>query len=77
MSDEPIPVVLDTTPPAERKPVEDWARAKSHFNHPDRKFARAWIFNATRTREHWPRGAEVTEAEYDAAVTVTLGTQLG
>jgi hypothetical protein len=62
----------ETTAPAPRKPVEQWAQEKGHAT-----ARRAWVFNATRTREQWVRGQEVTEAAYEAAIAATLTTQLG
>ncbi len=63
------------SPAATRLAVEDWAHAKGHT-----RLARppaGHVFHATRTREKWVRGEEITEAAYDAAVAVTLATQIG
>jgi hypothetical protein len=46
-------------PGPERKTVEAWAAQKA---------MPAWLFAATSAHEHWASGAELTEAEFDAAV---------
>jgi hypothetical protein len=53
-----------------RKPAEEWAQAKQHTG------KRAWMFAAARAAEGWPRGAELTEAEYDAGVERAANLQV-
>lgn len=68
------------TPPAAKLPVHDWAKKKGHVAPAPQKRPQhtrttgAWVFNATRGREGWRTGHEVTEAEYDAAVARTFAT---
>ncbi len=52
----------------EKKPVEEWAKAKGH--------AGTWRFLAAKAHENWPVGLEVTETEYDAAVAAAIGVTL-
>ena len=59
---EPLP----TPPPAERRPVESWAKAKGH----------SWELASTAAHEQWPHGLEVTEAQYDDAVRRATGVAL-
>jgi hypothetical protein len=45
--------------PAQRRTVEEWARAKS---------AEPWQYAAARAMRRWPIGFEMTEADFEAAL---------
>lgn len=51
-----------------RLPVEDWGEQKGT---PD------WAFAAARAMHRWARGRELTETEYDAAVTAATTIPIG
>lgn len=77
------------TPSGPVKTAEQWAEAKGflpEFTSSRAPFARAdepavrqhnpehWRFAATKAGKAWPEGAEMTEAEFDAAVTEATTT---
>lgn len=79
-----IAAVPSAAPPPEVRTAEAWAEAKGmlpEFILVSAPFARAdaprarqhnpqfWRFAATRAGSGWPIGKELTEAEFDAAVT--------
>jgi hypothetical protein len=47
----------------ESQTAEHWAKTKA---------TPVWLFRAAKAREHWPIGAELTEAQYDAALAGVL-----
>jgi hypothetical protein len=51
-----------------RRAVEAWAEAKA---------TPAWVFSAARAHARWVRGAECTEAEFDAAIERARNVLLG
>lgn len=51
-----------------RKTVEDWARDKGTAD---------WQVAAARASNRWPQGHELSEADYDAAVTGMAEIQMG
>lgn len=50
-----------------REAAETWAAKKG---------TPAWLFSAARTFHGWPQGRELTEAEFDAAVSSTQGIHI-
>ena len=78
-----------TLPPAEARTVEDWAERKGllpvfietrePFSRPESPPTRGhnpdnWKFAAARAGNAWPEGKQMTEAEFDAAVTEATTT---
>lgn len=70
-ADEPaaaeIPPPAPTAEPvaaAERKPIETWAKELGTAD---------WLFAATKMHAGWPRGREVTQAEFEAATKAVDG----
>lgn len=53
---------------AERRPFEAWVEEKRPA---------AWLAAAARAMRGWPIGREVTEAEFDAAITAAGTIPLG
>jgi hypothetical protein len=66
--------MTDEKPTAARRAVEAWAAAKGHAPTTTDAKGReqhnpaSWQFAAAKANERWPLGAELTEAEYDAAI---------
>lgn len=59
MAAEPKATKKSTETEAVRKPVEAWQQELA---------TPAWLFAAARIRAKWPAGAELTAAEYRAAI---------
>lgn len=53
------------------KAVEEWAKEKGHTG------VDAWNFAAAKAYKTWPVGFEVTEEEYDNAVTEAGNLSIG
>lgn len=73
-----MPAVAAAEPEPARRPIEEWRREKGH----DRVMlgldpGTLWMFNAAVALRDWPIGAEVTEAEYDAAIAAATSMRLG
>jgi hypothetical protein len=80
-AEETTETTTASAPPAPKKTVEEWALAAGmlpeHFVVPapaghlpvaPRHNPKFWMFNGARAGSRWPQGAEVTEAEFDAAI---------
>lgn len=56
----------------EKRPVEEWARAKGHRvildGAVDPRAPDYWRFAAAKAGKGWPDGKELTEGEYDGAI---------
>ncbi len=59
MSDT-VPINTETPPPI-KKTVEEWRDIKKTI---------PWKFQAAKTYDHWPVGKELTEADYDLAISL-------
>ena len=56
---DPKPPKLNFDAAGEKKTAEQWAEIKA---------TPAWLFAATRAGLQWPRGQEMTEADFDVGV---------
>ena len=72
----------DVKPEPVRKPAEEWARAKGHAKASRQGKATVmdpeldWRFAAAKAHENWPQGVELTEADYDRAVSAATSVTL-
>ncbi len=87
---ESLPQPAPEAPAPVRKPVEEWAQLKGHgtvtvtVQLKKRKGTRsrtklagnAWKFAAAKALHNWPRGRELAEAEYDAAIARAEGMEV-
>lgn len=56
---DPTPPKLHFDAAGDKKTAEQWAEIKA---------TPAWLFAATRAGLQWPRGQEMTEADFDAGI---------
>jgi len=61
-------------PEAPKPPLAQRLAAETHAA---TKGTPAWLFRCTAAAQRWPQGRELTEAEYNAAVSETLSYRIG